>query len=1015
MSQYDFIEIEKKWRQFWLDKGIYKVENDSPKPKYYVLDMFPYPSGAGLHVGHPLGYIASDIVARYKRLNGFNVLHPMGYDAFGLPAEQYAIQTGQHPSITTENNIQTFRRQLDQMGFSFDWSREVRTSDPNYYRWTQWIFGLFFTHWYNKKTNRAESIETLIAHFETAGNVNLDAASSDILIFSAEDWQNADAQKRDHILNDYRLAFMDETTVNWCEALGTVLANEEVVNGVSERGGYPVVRKKMKQWALRITAYADRLLEGLNTIDWTDSIKEIQRNWIGKSEGAEIDFTVAESELKIPIFTTRPDTIFGATFMVLAPEYEGLEILCSDDRKNAVMEYANKAKNRSEIERMADTKKTGVFTGAFATNPFTKKPIPVWVSDYVLAGYGTGAIMAVPAHDERDFEFAKAFDLEIIPVIKPINEEIIEPLSEAFSAKDGICFNSGFLNGLSVKDAVKRAIEEVEKSGIGKKKINYKLREAGFGRQRYWGEPFPIIFENGIPKLVKELPVILPEVESYKPSGTGESPLAAVTNWVHTPEGKRETDTMPGWAGSSWYFLRYMDPENSNAIADKTALNYWNQVDLYVGGSEHATGHLLYSRFWTKFLFDLGIISWDEPFKKLVNQGMIQGIGELLPRYTLEDNSMNMAGSSRIEYENSGEDRILRNLYIEDQSLNQFIPQNIMLPRNRNVEEDKVFWHVYVSEDIANSLNLTGFAKYRIESNFVENDFLDIPQAILTSKKLINSEFGFNIFVCSDGVWINNKFYGKIENAVGNFKTISEVEKMSKSKDNVITPDDVISKYGADSLRLYEMFLGPLTDSKPWNTHGIEGVSRFLGKFWRLFFDGENFAVNEEKATAEELKILHKTIKKVSWDIDNMSFNTSVSAFMVATNELGQLKCKKREILEPLLILLAPFAPHITEELWDLLHQANIQASHLPQGEGLGSIHLQSWPALDEKYLVENSFSYPISINGKTRTQLEFPLDMETAEIEKQVLSDETVLKWIDGKPLKKIIIVKGRIVNVVV
>lgn len=857
MSQYQFTEIEKKWQDAWVQSNLYKVQNDASRPKYYVLDMFPYPSGAGLHVGHPLGYIASDIVSRYKRLNGFNVLHPMGYDAFGLPAEQYAIQTGQHPAVTTENNIKTFRRQLDIMGFSYDWSREVRTCDPGYYKWTQWIFGEFFTHWYDKNAGKARHIDELTAWFENNGTAGIDAACSEFIQFSAADWMAYDAVKRNEILNNYRLAFIDETTVNWCEQLGTVLANEEVVNGVSERGGYPVVRKKMKQWALRITAYADRLLQGLDSIDWTDSLKEIQRNWIGRSEGAILQFRVTSVESRvIEVFTTRPDTVFGATFMVLAPEFEGLAELCGDAQRSEVMAYAEKAKNRSEIERMADTRKTGVFTGAFATNPFTMQPIEIWVSDYVLAGYGTGAIMAVPAHDERDFEFAKTFNLPVIPVIKPENGELPEILEEAFSAKDGVCFNSGFLDGLKVKDAIKRAIDEAENLGIGIKRINYKLREAGFGRQRYWGEPFPIIYnEQNIPQLVTELPVELPSVESYKPTGTGESPLAAVKEWVETPSGIRETDTMPGWAGSSWYFLRYMDPQNQTAFAGKEALDYWKQVDLYVGGSEHATGHLLYSRFWTKFLFDLGHISWDEPFKKLVNQGMIGG---------------------------------------------------------------------------------------------------------------------------EDG------------------------QKMSKRWGNVVNPDDVIRDYGADTLRMYEMFLGPLTDSKPWNTHGIEGVSRFLQKFWRLFFDKDVFTVNDETPTAAEWKILHKTIKKVTQDIEHMSFNTSVSAFMVATNELGALGSRKRAILEPLLILLAPFAPHITEELWHRLGNNE-------------SIHLAQWPAYDEQYLVESSFSYPISINGKTRTQIEFALDTETSDIEKAVLSDATVQKWMEGKPLKKMIVVKGRIVNVVV
>ena len=855
-AQYTFQEIEKKWQNHWRKIDLYKTEIDPNRPKYYVLDMFPYPSGSGLHVGHPLGYIASDIVARFKRLNNFNVLHPMGYDAFGLPAEQYAIQTGQHPAVTTEQNIKRFREQLDIMGFCYDWDRQVKTCDPNYYKFTQWIFGLFFAHWYDKSKQQALPISQLIQHFEAFGSAQLNAHHSKHEPFTSRDWLSFSKVQQADILNHYRLAFVDETTVNWCAELGTVLANEEVVNGVSERGGYPVIRKKMKQWSLRITAYADRLLSGLDSLQWSDAIKEIQRNWIGKSQGAEIAFNIQSSDKKITVFTTRPDTIFGATFMVIAPEIEGLKDFCSPEQEKEVLTYANKAKNRSEIERMADTSKTGVFTGSYAINPFNNQPIPIWVSDYVLGGYGTGAIMAVPAHDERDFAFATQFNLPIIPVIKPGQEDLPQPLTEAFSVKDGICYNSGPLDNLTVKQAIAKAIAIVEENQWGSAKINYKLREAGFGRQRYWGEPFPIIFdENQIPQLIHELPVELPKVESYKPTGTGESPLAAVTEWVHTPHGKRETDTMPGWAGSSWYFLRYLDPENTLEFASKNALEYWKQVDLYVGGSEHATGHLLYSRFWTKFLFDLNLISWDEPFTKLVNQGMIMG---------------------------------------------------------------------------------------------------------------------------EDG------------------------QKMSKRWGNVVNPDDVCAEYGADTLRLYEMFLGPLTDSKPWNTHGIEGVSRFLGKFWRLFHNGENFEVNSDAPTPEELKILHKTIKKISEDIENMSFNTSVSAFMVATNELGTLKCKKQQILQPLLILLAPFAPHITEELWSKLGHSS-------------SIHNQIWPKFNPEHLVENSFQYPISVNGKTRHTMEFSLQATESEIQQAVLNHEMILKWIEGKEIKKFILVKGRIINVVV
>lgn len=855
-AQYSFTEIEKKWQAAWENSKLYSVQIDPSKPKYYALDMFPYPSGSGLHVGHPLGYIASDIVSRYKRLNGFNVLHPMGYDAFGLPAEQYAIQTGQHPSVTTEQNIKRFREQLNIMGFSYDWDRQVKTCDPNYYQFTQWIFSLFFNHWYDKSAQKAEPLSTLEAHFSANGSINHNAHGGKITEFSAQDWQGFSPVQKHNILNQFRLAFIDETTVNWCEAMGTVLANEEVINGLSERGGYPVIRKKMKQWSLRITAYADRLIEGLERIQWSDAIKEIQKNWIGRSQGAEIDFVVRGTLKTLKVFTTRPDTIFGATFMVVAPELENLKEFCSDAQWPAVQEYANKAKNRSEIDRMADTTKTGVFTGLEAINPFTGEPIPIWVSDYVLANYGTGVIMAVPAHDDRDFAFASTFNLSIVPVIKPANTELELPLTESFSAKEGICFNSGFLDGLSVKEAIQAAINKVEKAGWGQAKVNYKLREAGFGRQRYWGEPFPIKYDSeGIPQLENQLPVELPQVESYKPSGNGESPLSAVTEWVNTPQGTRETDTMPGWAGSSWYFLRYTDPNNTEVFASTEALKYWQQVDLYVGGSEHATGHLLYSRFWTKFLFDLGYISWDEPFKRLVNQGMIMG---------------------------------------------------------------------------------------------------------------------------EDG------------------------QKMSKRWGNVVNPDDVCAQYGADTLRMYEMFLGPLTDSKPWNTNGIEGVSRFFGKFWRLFYEGENWAVSNEKASNEELKILHKTIKKVTEDIESMSFNTSVSAFMVATNELGTLKCRKQEILEPILILLAPFAPHIAEELW---HQLGNKES----------IHIANWPKYNATLLVENSFNYPISINGKTRAQIEFELTATEDEIKQAVLNHELVIKWMEGKPLKKFILVKGRIVNVVV
>lgn len=856
MSKYNFNEIERKWQAKWAAEGLYKTPNDPSRPKYYVLDMFPYPSGNGLHVGHPLGYIASDIVARYKRLNGFNVLHPMGYDAFGLPAEQYAIQTGQHPAITTEANIKRFREQLDRIGFSFDWSRQVKTSDPDYYKWTQWIFGLFFTHWFNTSSNKAEPLQKLLGIFEREGNSKVTAHHNYESSFSAEEWKQFSHAQKDRVLNGYRLAFQDETTVNWCAELGTVLANEEVVNGKSERGGFPVERKKMQQWSLRITAYADRLISGLDTIQWSDAIKEIQRNWIGRSVGAEVDFEVIGTNKKIRVFTTRPDTIFGATFIVLAPEYEGLEEIVPADRMEAVQQYVNTAKNRAELDRISDTVKTGVNTEARARNPFTRAEIDIFVSDYVLGGYGTGAIMGVPAHDERDFEFATTFNLPVIPVINPGTEHVAMPVKEAFSAKEGTCINSDFLNGLQVKEAIIKATEEIVNRGLGNQKINYRLRDAGFSRQRYWGEPFPVLFDDEkVPKLLHELPVVLPEVEKYTPTGSGESPLAALTNWVTTLEGRRETNTMPGWAGSSWYFLRYMDPHNAEEFAGKNALNYWQQVDLYVGGSEHATGHLLYARFWTKFLFDLGLISWEEPFKKLVNQGMILG---------------------------------------------------------------------------------------------------------------------------EDG------------------------QKMSKRWGNVVNPDDVCDTYGADTLRIYEMFLGPLTDAKPWNTHGIEGSARFLAKFWKLFYKDEILKISEEKARPEELKILHRTIKKVSSDIDQVNFNTSIAAFMVCTNELQALGCNKREILEPLMVILAPFAPHITEELWEQLGYSS-------------SVHTALWPKWDASILVENTFTYPVSVNGKTRTSIEFPLDESAEEIQRKVLADEIVQKWVNGNELKKFVFVKGRIINLVV
>lgn len=920
---YQFNKIEQKWQAFWAEHKPFKASVDTSKPKYYVLDMFPYPSGAGLHVGHPLGYIASDIVSRYKRLKGFNVLHPMGYDAFGLPAEQYAIQTGQHPSITTKQNIETYRRQLDQIGFSFDWDTEVKTSDPHYYKWTQWIFIQLFNSWYNKASNKAENINTLIRIFETAGNKDVQAVSDDVTSFSADEWKNFDEPTQQKILLHYRLAYLDETMVNWCPGLGTVLANEEVKDGFSERGGFPVEKKLMKQWSLRITAYADRLLNDLDKIDWPEPVKEMQRNWIGKSEGASLRFKLDQSDKEVEVFTTRPDTVFGCSFLVLAPEHEWVEEITAAAQKTAVEEYVTKAKNRSERDRMADVKNiSGCFTGAYAIHPFNGKTIPIWIADYVLAGYGTGAVMAVPAHDSRDYAFAKHFQLPIIEVVAGGNIS-----EESYDAKEGKLIDSDFLNGLEVKDAVKTAIKEIEKRGLGTGKTQYRLRDAGFSRQRYWGEPFPVYYKNDIPYMVDEadLPLILPEVDKYLPTESGEPPLARAKDWVYKAEKyPLETNTMPGWAGSSWYFLRYMDAQNPNEFVAKEAVHYWQDVDLYLGGAEHATGHLLYVRFWTKFLFDVGLIPKEEPAKKLINQGMIQG-------------------RSNFAYRVNGK--------------NQFVSFNL---KNQ-----------YTTSSI------------HVDVNIVENDCLNIDKFKQWRPEFANAEF-----ILEDGKYICG----------------SEVEKMSKSKWNVVNPDDIMERYGADTLRMYEMFLGPLEQSKPWNTNGIEGVFKFLRKFWKLFHDDAfNFSLSDEKPSAEELKSLHKIIKKVAEDIERFSFNTSISAFMICVNELTALKCNKRAILQELTIVLSPFAPHICEELWELL------------GNKKGSISFAHFPEFKEEYLTENHFEYPISINGKVKTKINFPLDMEIPELEKEILSSEEFKKYLDGKTPKKVIIVKGRIVNVVV
>ncbi len=922
--EYNFKETEAKWRQYWRDKKIYKASIDKSKPKSYVLDMFPYPSGAGLHVGHPLGYIASDIYARYKRLKGFNVLHPMGYDSFGLPAEQYAIQTGQHPAITTDQNIKRYRTQLDNIGFSFDWDREVRTSDPSYYKWTQWIFLLFFNSWYNRSSGKAESIDTLINYFRADGNKKIYAETTEEKNFSAEEWKGFNERKQQEILLNYRLAYLSETFVNWCPALGTVLANEEVKEGVSERGGYPDEKKLMKQWSMRISAYSQRLLDDLDTIDWSDSLKEQQRNWIGRSEGAQLAFKISGQDFSIDVFTTRPDTIFGATFMTLAPEHELVEMIVTSEWRNEVMSYVIEAKNRSERERMAEVKNiTGVFTGAYAIHPFTNEKIPVWVGDYVLAGYGTGAVMSVPAHDSRDYAFAKHFQIPIKEVVSGGNIEV-----ESYDAKEGILINSDFLNGLDVKAAIKKAIYEIEKLAIGKGKINFRLRDAIFGRQRYWGEPIPVYFKDGIPYGVdeKDLPVVLPEVDKYLPTEDGEPPLARAKNFTYKGY-PLETTTMPGWAGSSWYFLRYMDANNSDSFVSNDALAYWQDVDLYMGGAEHATGHLLYVRFWTKFLFDRGFLSIQEPAKKLINQGMIQGRSNFV--YRVKDSNKFVSFGLRKNYETT-------------------------------------------------ALN--------VDVNIVENDVLD-----LDAFKKWRAEFSSAEFILEDGKYICG----------------DEVEKMSKSKWNVVSPDDMIDKYGADCLRLYEMFLGPLELSKPWNTNGISGTSNFIRKLWKLYHKQKanhelEWNVSDEQPSKEELKSLHKTIKKVADDIEKFSFNTSVSTFMICVNELTDLKCNKRAILEPVAVIVSPYAPHIAEELWQLLgHKESITKTEFPE--------------FKEEYLVESEFAYPVSVNGKTKLNVLFPLSLSKEEIERKILEEVEVKKILKGQSPKKVIVVHGRIVNIVI
>ena len=925
--EYNFLDIEKKWQEFWAKNGTFKVEADSSKPKYYVLDMFPYPSGAGLHVGHPLGYIASDIYSRYKRLKGFNVLHPMGYDAFGLPAEQYAIQTGQHPAVTTEKNINRYREQMDRIGFSYDWSREIRTCEPGYYKWTQWAFLKMFGSYYNNKVAKACPISELEEIFAKEGNVNVDAACGDVPSFDAQQWNSFSDLERSNILMQYRIAYQGETAVNWCPALGTVLANDEVKEGLSVRGGHPVEQKKMKQWQLRVSAYAERLLADMEELEWTDALKEMQKNWIGKSQGAEMIFKVANTdpaegeaaEYDMTIFTTRADTVFGVTFMVLAPESEWVAKLTTKGQKDAVDAYLLEAKKKTERERIAETRKvTGVFTGSYAVNPFTNEQVPVWVSEYVLAGYGTGAIMAVPAHDSRDYNFAKTFNLPIIPLI-----EGCDVSQESFDAKEGIMCNSGFLSGKSVKEAIPAAIDEVERLGIGRRKINYRLRDAIFSRQRYWGEPFPIYYKDGIatPVPEDELPLQLPEVDKFLPTEDGEPPLARAENWTYNGY-PLEKSTMPGFAGSSAYYLRYMDPANDNALVDKDVDAYWRNVDLYIGGTEHATGHLIYSRFWNKFLYDLGYVVEKEPFRKLINQGMIQGRSNFVYRI-----------------------------------------------KNTNT---------FVSYGLKDEYDTT---EIHVDVNIVNNDRLD-----LEAFKAWMPDYATAEFILENGEYICGW----------------AVEKMSKSMFNVVNPDNICNSYGADTLRLYEMFLGPLEQSKPWDTKGIDGVNRFLKKFWRMFWNREgNWTVSDEKASAAELKALHKLINKVGTDIENFSFNTSVSAFMIALNELQDLKCNKKEILEQLVILLSPFAPHITEELWSLLGNKE-------------SVSYASFPEYVEAYTVENTFEYPVSFNGKMRFKMELSKSLSPAEVEKLVRENENTAKYTGEKGIKKVIVVPGKIINVV-
>ena len=922
--EYNHKDIESRWQNYWRDNKVYKTSIDTSRPKYYVLDMFPYPSGAGLHVGHPLGYIASDIYSRYKRLRGFNVLHPMGYDAYGLPAEQYAIQTGQHPEKTTSDNIARYREQLDRIGFCYDWDREVRTCDPKFYKWTQWAFMKMVESYYDTAVDKAQPISKLVEHFEKEGSKGIHAACSEELDFTADEWKAMSEKEKSDVLMNYRIAYLGNTMVNWCPQLGTVLANDEVSEGLSIRGGYPVEQKLMYQWCLRVSAYAQRLLDGLEELDWTDSLKETQRNWIGRSEGAEMRFPIVGSDLELEIFTTRADTVFGVTFMVMAPESEYVDKVTTPEQRKAVDEYLESIKHKTERERMIDKKVSGVFTGSYAVNPLTGKEIPIWISDYVLAGYGTGAIMAVPAHDSRDYAFARHFNLPIIPLI-----EGCDVSEESFEAKSGKMINSASadfsLNGLEVPEAIAATKKYIEEKGIGKVKVNYRLRDAIFSRQRYWGEPFPVYYKDGIPHLMDEsaLPLLLPEVDKYLPTETGEPPLGRAKNWV-TPEGYPiELNTMPGFAGSSAYYLRYMDPDNNEALVSKEADEYWRNVDLYIGGTEHATGHLIYSRFWNKFLYDLGYIVEPEPFKKLINQGMIQGRTNFV--YRIKDTN------------------------------------------------------TFVSYGLKDQYDTTPI---RVDVNRVSNDVLD-----LDAFRAWRPEFKDAEFILEDGKYVCGW----------------AVEKMSKSMFNVVNPDDIVERYGADTLRLYEMFLGPIEQSKPWDTNGIDGVNRFIKKLWGLFYKGDTCLVDDSKPSAEALKAVHKLIKKVTGDIESFSYNTSVAAFMICVNELTSLKCHSREVLEPLVVVLAPFAPHVAEELW-----------HVALGHDT-TVNDAKWPDWNEEYLKENTANYAVSFNGKARFTIQVPADMSKDEVEKLALSHESSAKWLDGKTVRKIIVVPNKIVNIVV